>query len=143
PWGGLGAYGRDEQGSHRMLMEELRGLRTQSVVVTAIFLGVAAFLLQLVVGRIVAAQREIIAVLRALGHGARTIGAHYLKMSAVVSLLGAILGAILGVFLGRLMLRAYAPYFRFPSLDLVLEPRVIAIGFLVSLGAGLAATLGS
>lgn len=143
PWGGLGAYGRDEQGSHRMLMEELRGLRTQSVVVTAIFLGVAAFLLQLVVGRIVAAQREIIAVLRALGHGARTIGAHYLKMSAVISLLGAILGALLGVFLGRLMLRAYAPYFRFPSLDFVLEPRVIAIGFLVSLGAGLAATLGS
>src|SRR5690606_11436812 len=40
PWGGLGAHARSEQGSHRMLSEELRGLRTQSVAVTTIFLGV-------------------------------------------------------------------------------------------------------
>lgn len=143
PWGGLGTYGRDEQGSHRMLSEELAGLRSQAVVVTGIFLGVAAFLLQLVVGRIITAQREIIAVLRALGYRARTIGAHYLKMVAMICGLGAALGALFGIFLGRLALRAYAPFFRFPSLDFVLQPQVLVIGLVVALGSGLLATLGS
>src|SRR5690606_2260438 len=111
PWGGRGAYGRDDQGSHQMVTEELRGLGTQSLAVTAIFLGVAAFLLQLVVGRIVTSQREIIAVLRALGYRAGTIGAHYLKMVGLICLVGAAAGALLGSLLGRLALQAYAPYF--------------------------------
>ena len=80
----MGAHGRDDQGSHRMLSEELAGLQSQAVVVTGIFLGVAAFLLQVVVGRIVTAQREIIAVLRALGYSGRSIGAHYLQISATI-----------------------------------------------------------
>lgn len=143
PWGGRGAYGRDDQGSHQMVTEELRGLGTQSLAVTAIFLGVAAFLLQLVVGRIVTSQREIIAVLRALGYRAGTIGAHYLKMVGLICLVGAAAGALLGSLLGRLALQAYAPYFRFPSLDFVLEPRLILIGLAISLAAGLLATLGS
>src|SRR5690606_23228979 len=52
PWGGTGAYPRADQGSHAMLHQELEGLRTQAVAVPAIFLGVAAFLLQIVLGRI-------------------------------------------------------------------------------------------
>lgn len=143
PWGGMGAHGRDDQGSHRMLSEELAGLQSQAVVVTGIFLGVAAFLLQVVVGRIVTAQREIIAVLRALGYSGRSIGAHYLKMVALICSLGAALGILLGIFLGRLALGAYAPFFRFPSLDFVLHPGVLLVGLVVALGAGLLATLGS
>lgn len=143
PWGGLGAHARSEQGSHRMLSEELRGLRTQSVAVTTIFLGVAAFLLHLVIGRIVTAQREVIAVLRALGYRASTIGAHYLKMAAVICLIGATGGALLGMVLGRLVMLAYGPYFRFPSLDFMLEPGVILIGFAIALSAGFLATVGS
>jgi putative ABC transport system permease protein len=46
----------------------------------AIFLGVAAFLLNVVVSRLVATQREQIAALKALGYANRAIAAHYLKL---------------------------------------------------------------
>src|SRR5690606_27157124 len=53
PWGGTGAHGRDDQQSHRMLAEELASLRTMTALFTTIFLGVSAFLLNVVVGRLV------------------------------------------------------------------------------------------
>ena len=49
-------------------------------VLPSIFLGVAAFLLNVVVSRLVATQREQIAALKALGYPNRTIAAHYLKL---------------------------------------------------------------
>src|SRR5690606_28980543 len=119
------------------------GLRAQAIVVTAIFLGVAAFLLQLVVGRVVAAQRESIAVLKALGYRTSTIGAHYLELAAVICALGAGFGALLGVGLGRALVHLYGAYFRFPALAFRLEPGVLLVGLVVSLGAGLVATFGS
>lgn len=143
PWGGLGAYAREDQASNLMLSEELRGLQTQAVVVTTIFLGVASFLLQLVLGRIIAGQREVIAVLKALGYPTRTVGLHYLKMVAVVSLIGGVLGALLGVGMGRLMIEAYRPFFRFPTLDFLLRTDVLVAGLLVATVSGLVATVGS
>ena len=46
--------------------------------IPAIFLAVAAFLLNVVLGRQVATQREQIAALKALGYGNATLAAHYL-----------------------------------------------------------------
>lgn len=68
PWGGLGAYGRGEQTSNRFLDDEIEQQRVMATTVPAIFLGVAAFLLNVVLGRLVAAQREQIATLKALGY---------------------------------------------------------------------------
>src|SRR5690625_5743635 len=45
PWGGLGAYSRDDQLSHRYLEDELSSLETMALVLPSIFIGVAAFLL--------------------------------------------------------------------------------------------------
>ncbi|MBS1245301.1 MAG: permease, partial [Deltaproteobacteria bacterium] len=53
PYGGLGAYTRDDQVSHRYLTEEFRQLGTLASIFPVIFLGVAAFLLNVVVGRLV------------------------------------------------------------------------------------------
>ena len=41
-YGGLGAYPREDQLSHRFLSEELHGLETMAAVFPVIFLGVAA-----------------------------------------------------------------------------------------------------
>ncbi|WP_373048366.1 ABC transporter permease [Vulgatibacter sp.] len=143
PWGGTGAYGREDQGSHSMLSHELRQLRSQAVIVPSIFLGVAAFLLHLVLGRIIAGQREVIAVLKAIGYPTRTVGLHYLKLVALIAAAGGAAGAILGVALGRLLVRAYAPFFRFPRLAFELQGEVLVAGVLLALLAGLAATWGS
>src|SRR5690606_35642673 len=67
PYGGLGATGRSEQVSHRYVTDELTQLRAMASVPPAIFLLVAAFVLNVVINRIVATQREQIAALKAFG----------------------------------------------------------------------------
>ncbi|NJD62054.1 MAG: ABC transporter permease, partial [Deltaproteobacteria bacterium] len=79
-YGGLGAYGRKDQVSHRYLSEEFRQLGTLAAIFPAIFLGVAAFLLNVVLGRLVGTQREQIAVLKAFGYSNRDVGTHYAKL---------------------------------------------------------------
>lgn len=143
PWGGTGARPRADQLSNNMLQQELDGLRVQAILVPLLFLGVAAFLLQLVVGRIVAGQREAIAVLKALGLSDRAIGLHYLKLVAAICAGGSLAGALLGIAFGRSMIEMYRPFFRFPVLVFRLQPDVLAIGVLVGVLAGLVATFGS
>ena len=63
PYGGLGAYDREDQISHRFLNEEDEQLRQTSGLFSAIFLAVTAFLLNVVVARLVNTQREQIAIL--------------------------------------------------------------------------------
>ncbi|MFZ9086674.1 MAG: ABC transporter permease, partial [Steroidobacteraceae bacterium] len=69
PYGGAGAYGRDEQLSHRFIENEFDELRVHATVVPLIFLGAAAFLLHLVLTRRVRREREIIGMLKAFGFG--------------------------------------------------------------------------
>ena len=54
-----------------MLDNEIKEQRVLGTVLPAIFLGVAAFLLNVVVSRLVATQREQIAALKALGYANR------------------------------------------------------------------------
>ena len=77
-YGGLGAIPRRLQTSNWYLDSELTSLQTVGMIVPVIFLAVAAFLLNVVLGRIVAVQREQIAALKALGYDDREIGLHYL-----------------------------------------------------------------
>src|SRR5262249_35608795 len=65
PYGGLGAHGRDLQLSHRFLSDEIKQLRAMAIFIPAIFLAVAAFLLNVVLTRLVGTQREQIAALKA------------------------------------------------------------------------------
>jgi putative ABC transport system permease protein len=92
PYGGLGAYGRYEQVSHRFLSDELTQLKVNATIVPSIFLGVAAFLLHVVLSRLVSTQRDQIAILKAFGYGNLRIGTHYLQFVLLILCLGALLG---------------------------------------------------
>jgi len=70
-YGGLGAIPRALQPSHWYLNNELVQLRSSGAIVPAIFLAVAAFLLNVVLSRIVLVQRAQIAALKALGTAMR------------------------------------------------------------------------
>ncbi len=82
PYGGLGAIPRALQPSHWYLRNELKGLQSMGAFIPMIFLGVAAFLLNVVLSRIVSVQREQIAVIKALGYGNATIGLHYAQVGS-------------------------------------------------------------
>jgi putative ABC transport system permease protein len=127
PYGGLGAYGREDQPSHRMLQGELDQNRTMGTMVPAIFLGVAAFLLNVVLGRMIATERTEIAVLKAFGYTNLEVGRHYLRFAAAAVALGAVVGAFAGVWLGRGMVGMYTEYFRFPDLRYQLSGRLVLL----------------
>ncbi|HET9960014.1 MAG TPA: ABC transporter permease, partial [Polyangiaceae bacterium] len=131
PYGGQGAYARDRQVSHMILKSELTQLEQYASVTPAIFLGVSAFLLNLVMSRLLNLQRGQIAALKALGYYDREIVAHYLKLASLVAILGSVLGVLLGAYLGRGMLDLYRPYFRFPNIEYVLEARTVAVAVLI------------
>ncbi|HEX8112650.1 MAG TPA: ABC transporter permease [Kofleriaceae bacterium] len=137
PYGGYGAYGRAEQPAHRFIDSELGELEVEATVLPVIFLGVAAFLLNGVLARIVANERTQIATLRALGLRIAPIVRHYLSLAAITATLGALAGIAAGAGVGSLMIASYARFFRFPSLAFRVDGSIIAVALVVSVGAGL------
>ncbi len=140
--GGTGAYGRKDQFSNRFLSEELKQLKTMATVFPAIFLGVAAFLLNVVLSRLIALQREQIAILKAFGYRYAAIGAHYVKMVLLMALLGVAAGVALGTWFGQGLSHVYSETtFRFPYLDYRLQPGTVLIALAVSALAAVSGTL--
>jgi putative ABC transport system permease protein len=140
-YGGLGAYGREEQLSHRFISDEIAQNRISSTYLPAIFLGVAAFLLHIVLSRLVALQRTEIGLLKAFGYSNFDVGMHYLKLAAITVLSGVAVGAAGGLYLGAELTTLYQHYYRFPTLPFAVTPEVIAIGVAVSLAAATAGAL--
>jgi len=143
PWGGTGAYGRDDQLSHLFFSSEIEETQVTSVMLPAIFLGVTAFLLHMVLARLVATQREQIAVLKAFGYGNRTVAVHYLQLALVPVLIGAIAGSALGVWLADALAAVYARFYQFPAVEYDQDWRVVLAAFGVSGGAALLGALGA
>lgn len=138
PYGGFGAVGREDQVSDKILSQEINQQRIFGTVLPAIFLLVAAFILNVVLHRQVNAQRGEIAALKALGYEDRAIAWHYLKFASVIVLLGVAIGVWLGWWLGNAMTGLYTDFFQFPEFHYRLEPWLL----LASAGAALAAAFG-
>jgi putative ABC transport system permease protein len=136
PYGGLGAVPRRLQMSHWTLDNELAQLQSFGVLVPAIFLGVAAFLLNVAMTRALAIQRPQIAALKALGYSNREIGWHYVKWALCIAVVGALIGIGGGAWLGKGMIGIYNDYFRFPVLLYRLSAGVAVRASLIALTAG-------
>lgn len=139
-YGGLGAYGRRDQVSARFLSDEIAQNRVSGTIIPAIFLGVAAFLLNIVLSRLVGTQRDQIAVLKAFGYPSRTVAVHYLQFALVAVLAGAVVGTGVGLWLGFLVNRLYVQFYRFPILRYEIGAAVVVLAIAVS---GAAALLGA
>lgn len=134
-YGGFGAHGRYRQLSHRFLSDDLAGLNVSATVVPSIFLGIAAFLLNIVLTRLVRTQRESIAILKAFGYHHVSIGIHYLKFVLIIVLSGASLGTAVGFWWGSTITAFYGTFYRFPLLRYEAGWHLIATAGVVSFGA--------
>ena len=101
PYGGAGAYGRDRHPSDYLLMEKLRGVKSSATVIPAIFLAVAAFLLNVVMSRMVTTERTQIATMKAFGYTPGEIARHYVRFALALAGLGTALGFAFGTALGK------------------------------------------
>ncbi len=142
-YGGVGAIGRHNQISNRFVSEEIQQLSAMAFILPTIFLGVAAFLLNIVLKRLIALEREQIAVLKAFGYSHWDVGWHYLKFVSVIALGGVALGTLLGIWFGRGMTAMYTEFYRFPVFGFDLDLGVIVIGAVVSLGAAFLGVFGA
>lgn len=143
PYGGLGAYGRADQVSHQILQSELDQNRTTGTVIPAVFLAVAAFLLNLVLGRMIDTQRTEIAVLKAFGYSNAEVGRHYLRFAFVAVLAGTIAGSALGIWAGHSMIALYGDFFDFPTLRYEVRWGLIGLAMGVSAVAAGVGALGA
>lgn len=143
PYGGLGAYDRKDHPSHIRVTDEIRVLAILSIGFPTVFLSVAAFMTNSVLTRLLALQREQIAILKAFGFTNRQIVLHYLKFAAVIVAGGTTLGALGGVALGRHLVQMYTLFFRFPDLRFRLDETAVAVAFSVGLAAVVAGVFGA
>ncbi len=141
PYGGIGAYAREDQLSSRFLDEELKQQQTTATVFPVIFFGVAAFLLNIVVSRLIGLQREQIAALKAFGYSDFAVGLHYTKLVLLIVGIGVAGGIAAGVWMGRAMADVYMGFFSMPFLIYVLEPRVVVGAIVISMLVGTLGTL--
>jgi putative ABC transport system permease protein len=138
PYGGIGAHGRDEQMSDMFLDNELSQLRGMANIIPPIFLFVAAFLVNMILSRLITLEREQIGLLKALGYAEIAIGWHYAKLTIVIALIGAVVGVFAGNWAGRGLTRLYTEFFSFPFLIFKQSPDLYVIAIGVTVFAALA-----
>ena len=78
-------HAKNQQISNRFISDEIRQLGRMGMIVPSIFLGVAAFLLNVVLSRIISLQRDQIAALKAFGYSNFDVGMHYLKLVMLIT----------------------------------------------------------
>jgi len=116
PYGGLGAYGRDRQVSDSFVSAEIDQLAGMARIIPPVFFAISAFLVGMVMSRIVALDRSEIGLLKALGYSDLEICLHYLLLACLIALVGIAIGWGLGTILARAMAWQYAQFFTFPYL---------------------------
>ncbi|MEQ1638143.1 MAG: FtsX-like permease family protein [Methylococcales bacterium] len=139
-YGGVDAYGRSDHMSHATLSGEIAQLSASIHIAAPIFLGVIAFLINMLMLRYVETERQHIGVLKAFGYSNVQIAWHYGKFVLLIVTAGVAIGIAFGIWLGRSVTEMYAAHYHFPFLDYVLSP-VVLIEAVVTYG--LAGALGA
>ncbi len=141
PYGGIGAYGRADQLSDAFVTSEMEQLEHIAVVIPPVFLVIAAFLFNVVIARIIQADREQIGLLKAFGYSNMAVGGLYLKQVLLITALGILIGWLLGAWMGHAVTGIYRDFFRFPFLHFQVNPGALAISACVGIFSAVTGTL--
>lgn len=122
-----------DQPSNRFLTNEIKGLRAFGIIDPAIFLSVAALVLNVLMTRLTEQQRVVVGTLKALGYLDRQVFAHFIKFGLVIGVVSGLLGGALGWWISLGMTNLYRVFFEFPTLASRLYGDIFAEGMLVGL----------
>ncbi|MGI9491677.1 MAG: ABC transporter permease, partial [Geminicoccaceae bacterium] len=115
-YGGTGAIAREDQISNWFVNNQLDELRTMATILPTIFIAVAAFLTNMVLGRLIATERAEIGLFKAFGYSDLEVGWLYIKMVMVMTMVSIAIGWAAGAWLGRFNTQLYAEFYHFPFL---------------------------
>lgn len=141
PYGVMETVPRRRQASHRFLSDEIQGLAVSATIMPAIFLGVAALVLNILMIRLAQRQRTNIGTLKALGYSDRRVMMHFLSFGVVVGAVGGLAGAALGIALTHTMIEMYRSFFQFPAFLMRLQPDLLLIGMAISIAFAILGTV--
>ena len=142
-YGGTGAFARDRQLSNHFVQNEIEQQNNMAVVLPAIFMGVAAFLTNMIMARLVAAERDEIGLLKAFGYRSAEIGWHYVKLVLLIAGAGILIGFAAGSWLGRFNMELFAETYQFPFVIYRPSPDSFAVAALISVGTALVGSVGA
>ncbi len=142
PYGGTGAYGREDHVSHAFLDNELMQLEALTKVIPPVFLLVSGFLVYVVLGRLIRTERSQIGLIKAFGYSDWAVGWHYTKFALATAALATAIGIAGGMWMGRAMTGLYAEYYRFPFLYYQLDAKIAGAAAALSFGASVLGALG-
>ena len=142
-YGSIGAIDRKDQLSNWFVMNEMEQLRTVSLILPTIFIVVAAFLTNMLLGRLVATERGQIGLMKAFGYSNAEVGMHYAKFVVGIVTIGGLIGILAGTWLGRLNTEMYANLFRFPLLLYRPSATAMMVAVSVSLASALLGSAGA
>jgi putative ABC transport system permease protein len=126
-----------------MLEEHIQLLKPLALLLPTIFLLVAGFLVNIVLSRMVATQREQIGLLKAFGYRSSRVALHYVELTLLMVFPGIVLAMPAGALLGHVVAAFFARFFRFPVLIFRVEPGVVVAGSLIAFLAAVAGAVGS
>jgi putative ABC transport system permease protein len=130
-----------DQPSVQFLRDELKGIQISAVVGPTIFLGVAAMILNIVLGRMISRDRTTIGTLKALGYTNTQLAVHYLSFGILVGIIGGLVGLLLGRWIEvSLIVNIYSKLYALPEISPRLYWDLPLIALIISL---VAACLGS
>jgi putative ABC transport system permease protein len=125
----------------RLLQMDVDGYKGMAAFFPFLFLGVGAFIVAALLGRLVDAQRPLIGTMMALGVGRARVLAHYLGFALALGGTGALAGAVVGLVVAPALTREYALELGIPFVTATMRWSLAASG--IALGGGVALLAGA
>ncbi|MEX2114741.1 MAG: ABC transporter permease, partial [Pirellulales bacterium] len=141
PYGVVTSYAQKTQSSNQFVSDEIRGLGLFSTLMPAIFLAVAALVLNVLLVRLVDQQRVIIGTFKAIGYADAQIFLHYTKFALALGFLSGLVGLALGYGMAEFVTSIYRMFYEFPDLENRIYPGTYGGGLAVALACSLLGSL--
>lgn len=114
-YGVIEVYPREDQTSHFILTEEIEVIGTMATFFPVMILSIAAFIIYIVLKRLVEQQRGQIGILKAFGYSSRAILLHYFSYSLTLALIGGAAGGLIGMWLAGPLTDLLYEFFHLPE----------------------------
>lgn len=125
---------RKDQTSNLFLSSEIQGLGVTARVLPAVFLGVAAAVLLVLLNRMVRQERTQVGLLKAYGYSNLSVAGHYVRFALVLAVAGCVLGVVVGQWLALQIMKVYQEFYSFPLLRARVYPGVVVNAAGLTLG---------
>ncbi|MCY6369435.1 ABC transporter permease [Clostridium ganghwense] len=135
----MAMYPRKDQPSNLMLTQELSGLEGMAKSLPIMFLGIAGFILYIMLKRTIEQQRGQIGILKSFGYSSGEVLYHYMSYAVFVGIIGGALGGISGIVLAQPMTEMYKAYFSIPNLTSSFSFYYMLLGIIIALVTSLIA----